>query len=144
MAAESDEHEHPEESDDIVITYDDDGLPHPKHYMDHASASAYDHSYPYEKDTGDDIVHGHGFSQSYMAKQHLHSIVRDSQYLSSVVGGDEELEDWCESKLAVAASMVQAVKNYVRYHKTAAGHPEMESVKPLHPMHTLSRILDEY
>ncbi len=124
-----------------VITYDDDGLPHPDLYQDHATADA-THAYPYEKDTGDDIVHGHEYGQSYMAKQNLHKLAKLAHQLDSMIEGDEELEDWCESKLAVAASMVQAVADFVAYHKGAT-MPEAESHAPDHGMMSLMRVLSE-
>jgi hypothetical protein len=136
------EHEMEPEVEGLVISYDDDGLPDPKHYMDHAEAGALTQSYPYEQDTHGDIVHGHSFGQSYMAKQHLHTIVQNSDDLLNMIGGDEELEDWCESKLAVASSMVQAVKNFVEYYK-GASHEKAESHSPMHGMHSLMRVLDE-
>lgn len=135
-------HDEPEELDSLVITYEDDGLPSPKHYMDHATAGALTQSYPYEKDTGGDIVHGNDYGQSYMAKQHLHTIMKMAKKLDGMISGDEELEDWCESKIAVAASMMQAVTEFVCYHK-AATHPEMESYAPNYGMRNLMRVLDE-
>lgn len=135
-------HDEPEEIDSLVISYDDDGLPDPKHYMDHASAGAMTQSYPYDRDTGGDVVHGHEYGQSYMAKQHLHTIMKMAKKLDSMIEGDEELEDWCESKIAVAASMMQSVTEFVCYHK-AATMPEMESHPADYGMKNLMRVLSE-
>lgn len=142
MSQENEGFEMEPEVEGLVISYDDDGLPSPGQYMDHAEAGALSQSYPYEHDTDGDVVHGHGFSQSYMAKQHLYTIAQDSKALLGMIHGEEELEDWCESKLAVAASMVQAVKNYVEYHKGAT-HATAESSAPMHGLHSLMRVLDE-
>lgn len=135
-------HDEPEEIDSVAISYDDDGLPSPKHYMDHATAGALTHAYPYERDTGDDIVHGHDYGQSYMAKQHLNTIMKMAQKMDGMISGDEELEDWCESKIAVAASMLQSVAEFVAYHKAAA-HPEAESHPDDHGMRSFMRVFDE-
>jgi hypothetical protein len=135
-------HDEPEEIDSLVISYGDDGLPDPKHYMDHATAGAMTQSYPYERDTDGDIVHGHEYGQSYMAKQHLHTIMKMAQQLDSMISGDEELEDWCESKLSVAASMMRSVSEFVSYHKAAA-HPTAESHPADYGMRSLMRVLDE-
>ena len=86
-------HDESDEMDAVTISYDDDGLPSPKHYMDHAEAGALTHSYPYEEDTDGDIVHGHDYGQSYMAKQHLHTIIEACHELDSMIHGDEELEE---------------------------------------------------
>ena len=135
-------HDEPEEIDSLVISYGDDGLPKPEHYMDHATADAMTHAYPYEKDTDGDIVHGHDYGQSYMAKQHLHTIMKMAQKLDSMISGEEELEDWCESKISVAASMMRSVTEFVAYHK-AASHPTSESHPADHGMRNLMRVLDE-
>ena len=142
MAREGQHHEMTPEIEGLVISYDEDGLPSPSQYMDHAEAGALSQSYPYDQDTHGDIVHGHEYGQSYMAKQHLYTIMQDSEALLSMIGGDEELEDWCESKLAVAVSMIQAVKNFVEYHK-GASHATAESSSPMHGVHSLMRVLDE-
>jgi len=135
-------HEEMEHEGDIeVLTYSDDGLPHPSLYQDHASADA-THAYPYDKDTDGDIVHGHEYGQSYMAKQNLNRLANLAHQLDSMIEGDEELEDWCESKLSVAASMVQAVADFVAYHKGAT-MPESESHAPNHGMMNLMRVLSE-
>lgn len=136
-----DEDEHDHEDESLVISYNDEGVPDPMHYVDHAEADA-THAYPYERDTDGDIVHGHDYGQSYMAKQHLHTIQKMVSKLDSVIEGDEELEDWCESKLAVAASMIQSVTEFVTYHK-AASHPEAESHAPDHGMRSLMRLLNQ-
>ena len=135
------EHDMDEDEDVQVISYDDDGLPHSSQYQDHATADA-THAYPYEKDTGGDIVHGHEYGQSYMAKQNLHKLANLAHQLDSMIEGDEELEDWCESKLSVAASMVQAVADFVAYHKGAT-MPEAESHMDDHGMMNLMRVLSE-
>ena len=134
-------HGMPHEDKGLVISYDDSGMPSPDHYEDHATAGM-PHSYPYDKDTGDDIVHGHDYGQSYMAKQQLHTIMQIAQKLDSAIEGDEELEDWCESKISVATSMLQSVAEFVMYHKAAA-HPEAESHAPDHGMKSLLRVLSE-
>ena len=77
-----------------------------------------------------------------MAKQQLHTIMKMAQKLDGMIGGDEELEDWCESKLAVATSMLQSVTEFVSYHK-AASHPDAESHPADHGMGSLMRILRE-
>jgi hypothetical protein len=136
------DHDEPEEIDSLVVTYGDDGMPKPEHYMDHATADAMAHSYPYEKDTGGDIVHGNDYGQSYMAKQHLSTIMKMAQQLDSMIEGDEELEDWCESKISVAASMMRSVAEFVAYHKSAA-HPTAESHPADYGMRSLMRVLRE-
>jgi hypothetical protein len=138
----------------VVISYGDDGLPLPKLYMDHADAYDYEQSMHDEPRSarksvtmggratpGHDITHGDDYGQSYMAKQHLNVIINACHELDEMIHGDEELEDWCESKLAVAANMVQAVKNFVAYHKSVA-HEDMESVGH-GGMHTLARVLSD-
>lgn len=148
----SDDH-HDDEVDGLVISYDDTGTPAPGNYVDYATASALGHSEDEEHEgknytmgghgmPGHDITHGDDYGQSYMAKQHLSTIMNSVQQLDGMIHGDEELEDWCESKLAVAASMVQAVANFVAYHKGAA-HPEAEASAPMHGMHSLARLLDD-
>ena len=132
---------HDEPANSMIISYDDEGMPSSHNYMDHATANA-THAYPYEDDTGGDIVHGHDFGQSYMAKQQLHTIMKMAQKLDGMIEGDEELEDWCESKLAVATSMLQSVTEFVSYHK-AASHPDAESHPADHGMGSLMRILRE-
>jgi hypothetical protein len=77
-----------------------------------------------------------------MAKQQLHTIMQIAQKLDSAIEGDEELEDWCESKISVATSMLQSVAEFVMYHKAAA-HPEAESHAPDHGMKSLLRVLSE-
>ena len=140
----------------VAISYGDDGLPLPKLYMDHASAYDYEqgmHGHDHEPKSstksvtmgglakpGHDITHGDDYGQSYMAKQHLHTIIEACHELDSMIHGDEELEDWCESKLSVAASMVQAVKNFVVYHKASA-MPEAEAHAPDHGIKSLMRVL---
>lgn len=138
----------------VAISYGDDGLPLPKLYMDHASAYDYEQGMHDEEPKsskksvtmggtampGHDITHGDDYGQSYMAKQHLHTIIEACHELDSMIHGDEELEDWCESKLAVAANMVQAVKNFVVYHKASA-MPEAEEHAPDHGMRSLMRVL---
>ena len=135
-----DEEVEPDE-DVEVLTYSDDGLPHPSLYQDHASAVA-THLYPYDDHTDGDIVHGHQFGQSYMAKQNLHKLATLAHQIDGLIEGDEELEDWCESKLAVAASMVQAVADFISYHKGAT-MPEAEEHMPDHGMRNLMRVLSE-
>ncbi len=145
----------PDEHEAIVIEYGDDGLPSPSQYMDHATAHAYGklrdldaqgagHSVTMggKSAPGRDITHGDDYGQSYMAKNHLHSIMKSCKSLNSMISGDEELEDWCESKLAVAASMLQAVANFVEYHKSAS-QPTAESHPDMHGLRNLMRVLGD-
>jgi hypothetical protein len=143
---EDDDHD---EVDGLVISYDDTGMPAPSNYIDYATSSTLGHDDEGKNYTmgghnmpGHDITHGDDYGQSYMAQQHLSTIMNAVQHLDVMIHGDEELEDWCESKLAVAASMVQAVANFVSYHKGAA-HPEAESMAPMHGMHSLAHLLDD-
>jgi len=135
-------HDEPDDMDSIAISYEDDGLPSPKHYMDHAEAGALTQSYPYEEDTDGDIVHGHDYGQSYMAKQQLNTIMTIARKLDGMISGDEELEDWCESKISVATSMLQSVAEFVAYHK-AATHSKAESYPDNHGMRSLMKVFDE-
>jgi hypothetical protein len=148
-------HEEPDEDDALVISYDETGMPAPGNYMDYASASAYpfgddddDHHHGKNftmgghNETGHDITHGDDYGQSYMAKQHINTIIKAAQTLDEMIHGDEELEDWCESKLAVAANTIQAVANFVSYHKGST-HTAAESYSPNYGIRNLMRVLDD-
>jgi hypothetical protein len=145
-----------EGEDALVITYDDSGMPAPSNYDDYESVTGYpfgddeDDDHHHGKNvtmggrdkTGHDITHGDDYGQSYMAKQHINTIIKSAKTLDSMIHGDEELEDWCESKLSVAASMLQAVANFVSYHK-GASHTAAESYSPSYGVRNLMRVLED-
>ena len=77
-----------------------------------------------------------------MAKQQLNTIMTIAKKLDGMISGDEELEDWCESKISVATSMLQSVAEFVAYHK-AATHSAAESYPDNHGMRSLMKVFDE-
>lgn len=50
-----------------------------------------------------------------MAKNNLNKIGEHASVLQSIIKDDENLEPWVQEKIAVAASMIESVGNYLQY-----------------------------
>jgi hypothetical protein len=73
-----------------------------------------------------------------MAKGELYKLHKDSKDLYNLIGSCGELEPWIFSKITIAASYIQGVKNYLEYDSfkkkgefnvDTAGHGDMVSMK---------------
>lgn len=56
-----------------------------------------------------------------MAKTNLFKIEEYARSLQGMIADNENLEPWAQEKIAVAASMIEAVAHYMQYDKS---HPE--------------------
>lgn len=52
-----------------------------------------------------------------MAKQNLYKLAEHATMLQAIIQDNENLEPWVEEKIAVAASMMESVGNYLQYEK---------------------------
>jgi hypothetical protein len=64
-------------------------------------------------DTNDD-------GEGYMAKAQLMSLNKQSGELYNMLGDNEELEAWIQSKITKASDYINAVYNYMQYEKNKA------------------------
>lgn len=101
-----------------------------------------------EKPTGsedcencEDIKHtdNNGESESDMAKNELYKLNKASKELYNLISNGENLEPWVFSKITVAASYIEGVKNYLEYNKFKQGG-EFNGEKDNHEMAIVSRI----
>jgi hypothetical protein len=55
--------------------------------------------------------------EAEMFKSHLYTLAKQSQELNDLVEEHEDIEEWVQEKIAVAASMIDSVYNYLSYQK---------------------------
>lgn len=53
--------------------------------------------------------------ESSMAEIQLRSIISNASKLLNIIGDNDQLDSWVQSKLAVAQDMIQAVSDYMSY-----------------------------
>ena len=59
-----------------------------------------------------------GGGTARMAKQHLYQLATTAQSLHDKLDDDDELPEWCQSKIAVAESSIDAVAEHLGYKMT--------------------------
>lgn len=91
----------------------------------------------------EDINHKetNGESESDMAKNELYKLNKASKELYNLISDGENLEPWVFSKITVAASYIEGVKNYLEYNKFKKGG-EFNGEKDNHEFAVVSRIRD--
>ena len=57
-----------------------------------------------------------------MVKSHLMSMSQQVQELDGIIHSHEDVEEWVQEKIAVAASMIDSVYHYLSYEANAQGH----------------------
>lgn len=62
----------------------------------------------------------------YMIKKNLFTVSKQASALYSVIGEEHDIPEWCQEKLAVAASMIDTVYDFLSYDL----HMEMEDELP--------------
>lgn len=58
---------------------------------------------------------GYGEGEGRMAKSQLDRLARYSQHLHDTLRDDDDLPEWVQSKIAVAADNMSKVKHYLQY-----------------------------
>jgi hypothetical protein len=94
-------------------------------------------------ETCDDMQHSDTDtdSESDMAKNELYKLHKASKELYSLISSGENLEPWVFSKITVAASYIEGVKNYLEYNKFKQGG-EFGGEQDSHELRVVSRIRD--
>jgi hypothetical protein len=60
-----------------------------------------------------------------MVKSHLMSMSKQVQELDHIIQSNEDVEEWVQEKIAVAASMIDSVYHYLSYEESAEGHHDI-------------------
>jgi chromosome segregation ATPase len=84
-------------------------------------------------DTNDD-------GEGYMAKAQLMSLNKQSGELYNMLGDDEELEAWIQSKITKAADYINAAYNYLQYEKNKANTIGNGEGAPADPSATMDNL----
>ena len=80
-------------------------------------------------------------SESDMARNELYKLHKASKELYSLIGGGVNVEPWVFSKITVAASYIEGVKNYLEYNKFK-NDGGFEGDHNSHEVRVVSRIRD--
>lgn len=70
-----------------------------------------------EQDEIETLKHDETETESYMAKSELYKIHKAAKELYNLIKDCDNLEPWVFSKITVAASYLEGVKNYLEYDK---------------------------
>jgi len=84
---------------------------------------------------------GSGESEADMAKNELYKIHNGSKALYNLLKDDQNLEPWVFSKITLAASYIESVKNYLEYNKFRKDG-EFDSDENSHELKIVSKIRD--
>lgn len=80
-------------------------------------------------------------TEAYMAKGELYKIHKDAKELYNIVKDCDDVEPWVFSKITIAASYLNGVKNYLEYDKfKKQGEFAIDTVQ--HGDHVLSQVRD--
>lgn len=93
-----------------------------------------DDDYPYDSGHIHDENCGHDVSdeddgESEMFKSHLYSMTKQCQELNDMVEEHENIEEWVQEKIAVAAASIDAVYNYLSYQKEGSDYDNDEELE---------------
>jgi len=80
-------------------------------------------------------------TDSDMAKNELYKINKSSKELYNLISCNEDLEPWVFSKITLAASYIESVKNYLEYNKFKK-EGEFTDEQGAHEYKVVSRIRD--
>jgi hypothetical protein len=73
---------------------------------------------------------GYGEGEGRMTKSHLDRIARYSQHLHDTLRDEDDLPEWVQSKIAVAADSISKVKHYLEYKIKRMPEVSIISVSP--------------
>lgn len=91
---------------------------------------------------GEDLIKtNNAETDSDMAKNELYKINKSSKELYELIGCGEDLEPWVFSKITLAASYIESVKNYLEYNNFKKGG-EFGAEQGDHEYKIVSRIRD--
>lgn len=83
----------------------------------------------------------HPEEESNMVKNELYKLHKASKELYNLIGDGENLEPWVFSKITVAASYIEGVRNYIEYNKFKQ-QGEFQGEQDAHELNVVSKIKD--
>lgn len=96
---------------------------------------------PKPEECEDTMKPGTGESDADMAKNELYKLHKGAKELYSIITDGENLEPWVFSKITLAASYIDSVKNYLEYNKFRK-EGEFNADQDSHEFKIVSRIRD--